>query len=236
MAKVKQRNWLLIITVCLVLASILVLVITTRRKLGLGVCYYNDVEYFQNELIPNYQGRSDCYCSWSGEIVCEEDELNMSYEDFTSTGLQFTYTFRNYLEKESPDLSRVILSDINYQDSKVEVILEREALCGENSQAPVQTAMYKKEEERLVITTITNRDETLYSRVCIIGNTFVIEGLDLLEVSDYSVHYQNDSGEIFELKTCFLDGKLYGQGDVFKDAQNNLLCTCEGPNVKCEKL
>ena len=236
MAKVKQRNWLLIITMCLVLASILVLVITTQRRLGLGVCYYNDIEYFQNELVPNYEGRSDCYCSWSGEIVCDKEELTMSYENFTSVGLQFTYSFRNFLDKEVPDLSRVVLSDINYQSPQVEIILEREALCGENNQAPVQTAMYKKEKDKLVVTTITNRDETLYSKVCMIANTFVVENLDLSEVSEYSIHYQNDSGQIFELKTCFVNGKLYGQEDVFKDAENNLLCTCEGPNVECEEL
>jgi hypothetical protein len=239
MEKIKQRNWLLIITGCLVLASVLVFIMTTRRNLGIGVCYYNDVEYFQNELVPNYQGRSDCYCSWTGEIVCEESETTMSYEDFTSNDLQFTYTFRNYIEQENPDLSRVILSNIKQKQEGLEVILEREALCTENSQAPVQTAMYKEQEDGLVLTTITNRDESLYSRVCIIGNTFVIDNLDLTkesEESEYSLFYQNDNGQIFKLNTCFVNGKLYGQGDVFKDAENNLLCTCEGPEVECEGL
>jgi hypothetical protein len=236
MGKVKQRNWLLIITVFLLLASVLVLFVTTRSKMGVGVCIYDNVEYQQGQLVPNYEGRNDCYCTWSGEIVCEQEDLTMSYENFISENLQFTYSFRNFLEKESPNLSRVVLSDVNHSENTVEVILEREVLCGEEGLAPVQTAMYKQEEDALTLTTVTNRDEQLYGRVCLIGNTFVINGIDLSEKTEYSLYYQNDSGQTFKLKSCFVSGKLYGQGDVFKDTENNLLCTCEASEIECEEL
>jgi hypothetical protein len=236
MGKVKQRNWLLIITGFLLLASVMVLFVTTRNRPGVGVCNYDGIQYQQGDLVGNYEGKSDCHCTWTGDVVCEGEDLTMSYENFSSEGLQFTYSFRNFLEKESPDFSRVVLSDLNHSENTVEVILEREAFCGQEDLAPVQTAMYKLEEDGLTLTTVTNRDETLYGRVCLIGNTFVVDGVDLSEKSEYSLYYQNDSGQTFKLKSCFVNGKLYGQGDVFKDAQNDMLCTCEGPNVECEEL
>lgn len=236
MGKVKQRNWLLIITIFLLLASALVVFVTTRNRLGVGVCNYDGIQYQQGDLVPNYEGRSDCHCTWTGDVVCEGEDLTMSYENFSSEGLQFTYSFRNFLEKESPDLSRVVLSDLNHSENTVEVILEREALCGEGGLAPVQTAMYKSEEDALTLTTVTNRDEELYGEVCLIGNSFVVEGVDLSEKSEYFLYYQNDSGQTFKLKSCFVNGKLYGEGDVFKNAANNMLCTCEASGVECEEL
>jgi hypothetical protein len=236
MGKVKQRNWLLIITIFLLLASALVLFVTTRNKIGVGVCIYDNVEYQQGQQIPNYEGRDDCLCTWSGGVVCEREESTMSYENFSSEGLQFTYSFRNFLEKESPDLSRVVLSDLNHSENTVEVIIEREVLCGQEGLAPVQTAMYKLEEDSLTFTTVTNRNEELYGEVCLIGNSFVVEGVDLSEKSEYFLYYQNDSGQTFKLKSCFVNGKLYGEGDVFKDAGSNMLCTCEASGVECEEL
>ncbi|NLB11939.1 hypothetical protein GX830_00990, partial [Candidatus Dojkabacteria bacterium] len=99
MAKVRQRNWLLIITGLLFVTSIALLVFTTKKKMGIGVCYHNDLMYEQNQLIPDYERGSDCYCAWSGDIVCKDTERSFSYEDFSSEGLMFSYTFRNLLEK-----------------------------------------------------------------------------------------------------------------------------------------
>lgn len=234
MAKIKQRNWLLIITGCLVLASGLILIMTGRGNLENKSCYYDGHEYLQNQLLPNYTEGKDCYCSKGGKVVC--DESLMSYEDFSSEGLGFSSSFRNFLEKEMPDPFKVALSGVTYQDGKVEIILEREALCGELGEPPVQTAIYKKEDEGLTLTTITNTDENLYNRVCSIGNIFVVENLDLSQKEDYSIYYQDDRGRMFNLNVCFVNGKLYGQEDVFKDSQEEKLCTCVGPDLECVDL
>lgn len=242
MAKIKQRNWLLIITGCLLVGSILVVFLTTRQNLGLGVCYYEGIEYQQNEFVPNYEGRNDCYCSWTGQIVCEESsELVMSYEDFTSQNLLFTYAFRNFLEKEGPDSLRVSLSSVKQDESSLEVVLEREVLCSQDGEAPVQTALYKVEDESLVLTTVTNRDELLYDRVCLVANSFLlvdqgVEDLQLGEKEEFSLFYQDDVGRVFNLKNCFANSRLYSSGDVFKDSVRDLLCTCIGPDLECEEL
>lgn len=236
MGKVRQRNWLLIITIFLLLSSVVVLFVTTRSRLGVGVCIYQDVEYLQGQLVPNYGEGSECYCTWTGEIICEDEGPLVSYEDFSSEGLEFTYSFRNFLEKEDPDYTRSVLSGLKHREGVLEVIVERESLCGEAGLAPVQTAMYKKEEESLTLTTITNRDPTLYTRVCMVGNTFTIEDVDLTEDTEYSLYYQNDNGQVSTLRTCLANGRLYGEGDVFKDSNGDLLCTCVSPEIECEEL
>lgn len=236
MGKIKQRNWLLLITLFLFVATLLLLLFTTKRNLGIGVCLYDDVEYQQNEVIPNYNGRNDCFCSWSGEIVCEDAEVSMSYESFSSENLSFTYSFRNFLEKASPDFNRIVLSDVNHQGTRLEILLEREVLCGENENAPTQIGMFERKNNGIILTTITNRDESLYSRTCLIGNTFVLEGMELTKLKEFSVLYQNESGQLFDLNICFFNGVVYGKGDVFKDSKRDMLCTCKGPEVDCEKL
>ena len=94
--------------------------------------------------------------------------------------------------------------------------------------------MYERKSGSIILTTITNRDEALYSKVCIIGNSFMIENLDTMNDREFSIMYQNESGQLYDLNVCYLNNRLYGKGDVFKDG--NRLCTCEGPEVSCDRL
>lgn len=232
---VRQKNWLLIITGFLLISSALVLFVTARRNLGLGICLYEGNEYKQNELISDFEGRDDCSCSWNGDIVCDNSSVNMSYEDFGSNNLNFSYSFKNFLEKSSPDLTKVTLTDINNKGTELEIILEREAFCGEAGIAPTQIGLFKQTENSIVLTTVTNRDETLYGKVCVIGNAFVVKDY-VVNADSFSILYQNESGQLYDLNACFFNGRLYGTGDVFKDTEKNELCTCEGPEVNCEPL
>lgn len=236
MGKIRQRNWLLIITGVLVITTVVVLFLTTKRELGIGVCYHNGFRYEQNQLIPDYERGRDCYCSWNGEIVCEDVEISLSYEDFTSEGLNFTFNFRNLLEKTEPDLSKVTLADVNYRDNLVEIIVEREAICQQGGQVPTQIGMYEKRSNSIILTTITNMDETLYSRACVIVNTFSLVDIDISGEDEFTLMYQNEVGQLFDLNACFVNGRFYAPGDVFKDISRELLCTCEGPEVDCEEL
>jgi hypothetical protein len=235
MSKVKQKNWLVLITVFLFSATAVLLFINTKRNLGIGICLHEGVEYRQNEIIPNYLGKNNCYCSWDSKIECD-DEDGISYESFTSESLQFSYSFRNFLEKDTPDFSKITLSDIEYSEGGLKVVLDREALCSINGEAPTQVGMYELGNEQLLLTSITNRDASLYMRSCVIGNTFVLEGFSLEEKDEFKVLYINEAGFMYDLKACFSNGKLYATGDVFKDVKNNMLCTCEEDGVKCEDL
>ena len=236
MEKVIQRNWLLIITVFLLIASISAIVVTARKKFGVGVCVYNGMQYLDREFVPGYNGREDCFCTWGGEIVCEDPEYNMSYESFSSRDLFFSYSFKNFLEKEDPDYSKITLSDINHVDNHLEIQLEREVFCSTSGAAPTQVGMYEVKSNSLVLTTITNRDKDLYDRTCLIGNVFSFEGFNLSDKDEYSLFYQNERGQLFDLNACFYNGTLYGLGDVFNDSLRNKICTCEGVEVDCEDL
>ncbi len=236
MAKIKQRNWLLLITFVLVLSSLGVLFAMLQRNLGIGFCVYEGVEYSVNDPVPEYKGGQDCICSNSGDIVCEEEDLGMSYENFVNDDMSFRYSFRNYLDKDQPDLSGAELVDIQYKDSLLRVVMERESLCGDFNEPPVQAGMYKLEDEGIVLTAITNRDESMYSRVCLIGNTFEIQNVSLVDISRFSVSYQNDQGNMTNFRICLANGNIYSNGDVFKDSENNSICTCLGPEVECEEL
>ncbi|MFA7628235.1 MAG: hypothetical protein WCY37_02370 [Candidatus Dojkabacteria bacterium] len=236
MAKIKQRNWLLLITFVLVLSSLGILFAMLQRNLGIGFCVYEGVEYSVNDPVPEYSGGEDCVCSNSGEIVCNGEELSMSYEDFANEEMVFTYSFRNYLDKDQPDLVGAELVDIQYKEGLLRVVMERESLCGDFNEAPVQAGMYKLEEEEIVFTAITNRDESMYSRVCLIGNTFEIQNVSIADKPRFSVSYQNDQGNMTNFRICLANGNIYSNGDVFKDSESNSICTCLGPEVECEEL
>ncbi len=236
MGKVKQKNWLLLITFCLLIASVVLFFVNNRKSLGLGECNYDGIEYLEGEQIVNYQGRNDCYCSKSGEILCESEQAGMTYESFSSSALSFSYSFINFLEKNDPDLNKISLEDIDQRDSSIKFTLHREALCGEDGLAPAQVGMYERKDDSLIFTTITNRDESLYSRVCVISNDFQISNFNIGDVEEFIVLYQGESGQIYDLNTCFVKGKLYAQGEVFKNSEKQELCTCEGPDISCEEL
>ena len=236
MEKIRQRNWLLIITGVLLITTVVVLALTTKRELGIGVCYHNGFRYEQNQLIPDYERGKDCYCSWSGEIVCEDVGISFSYDSFTSDGLSFSYNFRNLLEKESPDLTKVVLSDINYRGEIIDIILEREVICTDVGQVPTQIGMYEINPNSIVLTTVTNMDESIYGKSCVIVNNFSLVDLDTTDHQEFSILYQNENGQLLDLNACFANERLYAPGDVFKNLEGENLCTCEGPEVTCEEL
>jgi hypothetical protein len=118
----------------------------------------------------------------------------------------------------------------------LEIQIEREVFCSSGGAAPTQVGMYEIKSNALVLTTITNRDESLYDRTCVIGNVFSFEVFNLSEKKEYSLFYQNERGQLFDLNSCFYNGILYGKGDVFKDPSRNKICTCEGIEVDCEDL
>jgi hypothetical protein len=236
MAKIKQRNWLLLITFVLVLSSLGILFAMLQRNLGIGFCVYEGVEYSVNDPIPEHKSGEDCVCSNSGDIVCKEDELSMSYEDFVNEAMSFSYSFRNYLDKDQPDLVGAELVDIQHKDGLLRVVMERESLCGDFNEAPVQVGMYKLEEDGIVLTAITNRDESIYSRVCLIGNIFEIQDISLTDKSRFSVSYQNDQGNMTNFRICLANGNIYSNGDVFKNPKSDGICTCLGPEVECEDI
>lgn len=209
MAKIRQRNWLLLITVVLVLSSIGILFTTLRGGSETESETYESVEYSVNDTV-------------------------LDYKDFVNENMSFTYSFRNYLDKDQPNLVDAKLVDIQHNDSSLRIVIEREVLCGDFNETPAQAGMYKLGQEGIVLTAITNRDESIYNRVCLIDNIFEIEGINLVDRSEFSVSYQDDQGNMTNFRTCLANGNIYSNGAVFKDLESNSICTCLGPEVECE--
>lgn len=233
MGKLKQKNWLLIITIFLVVSSVIALSISMRKSLGFGTCAYDKEIYLSGQQIPNYNGRSDCYCSREGKVQCNTDETLISFEDYSSSGLKYFSSFLNYLEKESVSSDYVQAVDVGYTQGVLSVVIEREAMCGDEQETPIQVGFYKLAENDLTLTVLTNRDPSFYNRVCKIDGKFVLEkeGLSLKE--DFKLYFQNDLGKIFDLGVCVYNGKLYGNGDVLQSVEGDKACSCNSGVVEC---
>lgn len=231
--KAKRKNWLVVITVVLLLGTLVLLFYRTRQGLGLGVCEYEGADYYEGQLIPNYgEVGMDCYCNWDGDIDCRETELKMSYDGFVNDDLVFTYEFKNFLEKGDPNLRNIVLVDVDRSGGDVRLSIEKEELCDEQGNPPSQTALYQREDNGLVITTVTSRDELTYTRSCIITNELTFSNLGVQDSETFTIMYQNEMGQLFDLTACFFEKKLYAPNETFKDSKGRI-CNCDGPEVSC---
>lgn len=235
MAKVIQRNWLLIITGLLVISLLVVLLITVDEKTDLGRCSFGGIDYRKGDFVQNYKANTQCYCLGSNKIKCDDqNDFSISYSTFSTESLLFSYTYQNYLEKEEPDYTRVLPVDLNQTSEYLEIILEREALCGDNDLAPSQVGFYEFRGNSLILTTMTNRDVKLYDRTCLIANVFKIYS-KVPEIQEgFSVLYQNELGQLFDLNVCYYGEKLFSTGDSFKHLTQNKICSCEQGSVICK--
>lgn len=233
MGKLKQNNWLVVITIFLVVSSVIALVVSTRKSLGFGTCAFNENIYLAGQLIPNYNGREDCYCSKKGTIQCNKDNTILSLEDYTSTNLKYFSNFLNYLDEEEIDTDNIKAVDIGYTEGKLSVVIEREGMCGQEQEIPVQVGFYKYSENKLTLTILTNQDSSIYNRVCKINGKFILTKEDFTLTEDFKLYFQNDLGHIFDLGVCVYNKKLYGEGDIFQSESGNA-CSCNYGMVECD--
>ncbi len=236
MKKVRQKNWLLIITGILLATAVFALVLVARRELGIGVCYHNNIMYELNQQVSEYEKDKDCYCSWNGEIVCKEEETSALYENFSSENLSFSYHLRNLLEKPSSNPFKVTLENINYREDTVDIVLERETNCTEDGLVATQIGMYEWRDDSVILTTVSNLDETIYTHSCVVINTFSLIPKDFKKNVSPTIYYQNESGQLSNLNSCFFNEKFYASGDVFKDTTGEKLCVCKDSEIECERL
>lgn len=235
MGKVRQRNWLLIITGVLLLSSLLLLLTGMQTVFQKDICKYDGVTYQLYEQVPDYKGQTDCVCVGNGKIHCGEDEKTLHYNDFTSDRSLLSSSFQNFIEKTYLDTNNVVLTDINYKEGAIEIILERELLCSYTRKIPAQIGLYKNEGDVLVLSIISNIDDVWHKDNCIVENRFLIEE-SLISKDTSVVMYQNEQGGMINLNACFVNNRLYTPKGVFTDESKNALCTCLGPDIECESL
>lgn len=232
MARQKNRNWLLLITAFLFVASLFVLYVSISKEFTKDTCSFNNVNYKEGDIVDGYKQFSNCRCLGDEGIVCDEEKRDLSYEQFDTENLEFTYGFVRMLEN-GVDSSKVTLGDVNHHTDSIYVYFEREAYCTPDKLAPVQTGFYELKSNSLVLTTLTNRDSSVYSEPCVISNIFTISNISIPKSDSFSIMYRSEEGKLFDLNACYYNGVLYGIGDVFESTDKKQICTCEDFAVKC---
>ncbi len=232
MAREKNRNWLLLITVFLFVTSLFVLYISISREMRKDSCLFNGIYYKEGDILEGYKEFANCRCFGAEGVKCEDEKRVLSYDSFNTENLDFSYAFVRKLERGS-DSSKVSLGDVNHNPHSIYVYFERESYCTSDGNPPVQTGFYELRENALVLTTLTNRDTSVYDTPCLISNIYTILDITIPKLDSFSIMYRSEEGKLFDLNSCYYNGTLYGIGDVFESISKQQICTCEPSTVKC---
>jgi hypothetical protein len=234
MGKIKQRNWLIIITIFLVIVSGVGLFLSIQQKLSFNSCAYGVNVYRSGEEIPAYNGGSECKCNADGTIKCNDDLDESIYSDYSSQNLKFTYEYVNLLSQESLTSEDISSNWASYSEGIMEVSFERNASCTVDGIAPTQSGFYQLSPNDLKLSIMTNTDTTKYISPCRISNNFEISGLEITLSNDFQIYYQSDSGELESLGACVENNTLYGDQEVFKSKTSSAVCICNTGVVSCK--
>ncbi|HOV29616.1 MAG TPA: hypothetical protein PLD77_00885 [Candidatus Dojkabacteria bacterium] len=234
MKKVQRRNWLLLLTCFFFGVCIFLFYIGAFSERSGEICEFNGIHYENGDIVPDYKEYSNCVCRGSKGIVCEDIQKDISYGSFGTEGLDFSYQYVQSLGKSNPDYTKVKAGNIDQNQNSIRIALEREAYCSDDGEAPIQTGLYSLEENSLVLTTLTNKDSSIYTVPCVIRDIFLISNISIPKVESFSVLYKSEENKIFDLGACYYDGILYGQGDIFESTENGKICTCDSSTVNCD--
>lgn len=236
MGKIKQRNWLIIITIFLVTVSGIGLFLSIQQKLSFNSCAYGENVYRSGDEIPAYNGRSECKCNADGSIKCNDNTAELAYSGYSSQNLKFTYKYLNLLSEGVLMQEKVASDYASYVDGVLKVSFERNVLCTEDEIAPTQSGFYQLSENDLKLTIMTNADATKYGKPCKISNGFEISGLNMTLGNDFQIYYQSDDGNLESLGACVQEGVLYGDQEVFKSKTSASVCICNTGVISCKQL
>ncbi len=234
MGKVKQRNWLIIITIFLVIVSGAGLFVSIHKKLSFNSCAYGEDMYKSGENVPNFNGEQECVCSSDGSIKCGDDTEGVVYTGYSSANLKFSYSYENLIDENSTVSSDIVPLDASYVNGVLKVAFERNVLCSEDGEVPAQSGFYKLSANALRLTIMTSVDTAKYFSPCKISNTYEITDASISFADDFQIYYESESGEFLSMGACIYDGALHGDQDVFKNG--NSVCICNTGSVTCREL
>jgi len=236
MGKIKQRNWLIIITVFLVIVSGAGLFLSIQQKLSFNSCAYGENVYKSGQNIPAYNGKTECTCNADGTIKCGSDTESLSYNGYSSQNLTFTYQYLNLLNQADALQEEVASDSASYMDGVLKVSFERNVLCTSDGIAPTQSGFYEFSSEDLKLTIMTNIDTARYVSPCRIKDVYQISNLNMELGNDFKIYYQSDSGQLVDLGACVEDSTLYGDQEVFKSKTSSSVCICNTGVISCKQL
>lgn len=236
MGKVRQRNWLIILTMFLVSASGIALLLSIQKNISFHSCAYGGEMYKSGDLIPDYNEGSSCFCNSDGSIKCDNSSTKVNYSDFTSQNLKFSYDYLNALSESNALNGNVNPIKASLVNGTLNIAFEREAMCTSDGEAPVQSGFYILSNQEIRLTTLTNIDATKYTQPCKIEDIFVISNIDFELSDDFKAYYQTSEGNLLSLGVCIYNKTLYGNQEAFKASNNKSVCLCDLGVVTCKDL
>ena len=238
----KDNSKLIGITILFVLTGLVLLVVSLRESelLTQEVCVFDGKEYVLGEEIINYQENNSCFCRKNDFIECTPNQQEESVEevalenvDLEKEGLDFEASYLRGIGsgEENASLSPLKFTKVSIEEENFVVVLEQMQLCPESNLIPDQVGFYEQEGNLLKLYNMVRPVEETSSLSCIVQLKYVFE--ELKELDDIQIAFIDDSGLLTYAPTCFYEGKIYSDKDVFKGAGEEI-CICEEGEIKCD--
>lgn len=217
-------NWLVIITVVLFFSSLGTSLLYIQNNLVSKQCAYGD------DLGNN------CICNSEGEKICDmQVSKENSVTDFTSNGLEYSFDFLNSLDINSDVNQMVKFSDISKVGTDLKVTLEIGSMCNTENLVSPQMGFFRLQEDKLILTVVSNLSNTSFNIPCKSENVFTIKNFNQNISETFKLQYQDEYKNVYQADTCIYEGYIRNNGDVYQSEAQELICRCENGSTVCSK-
>ncbi|HRX43734.1 MAG TPA: hypothetical protein P5059_00580 [Candidatus Dojkabacteria bacterium] len=217
-------NWLVIITVVLFFSSLGTFLLYIQNNLVSKQCAYGD------DLGNN------CICNSEGEKICDmQVSKENSVTDFTSNGLEYSFDFLNSLDINSDVNQMVKFSDISKVGTDLKVTLEIGSMCNTENLVSPQMGFFRLQEDKLILTVVSNLSNTSFNIPCKSENVFTIKNFNQNISETFKLQYQDEYKNVYQADTCIYEGYIRNNGDVYQSEAQELICRCENGSTVCSK-
>jgi len=217
-------NWLVIITFFLFFSSLGIFLLYIQNNLVSKQCAYGD------ELGEN------CVCSNEGVKICDTQKvMESTATEFTSNGLGYSFDFLNSLDINSDVNQMVKFSDISKVGTDLKVTLEIGSMCNTENLVSPQMGFFRLEEDKLILTVVSNLSDTSFNLPCKSENVFLIKNFNQNISDTFKIQYHDEYKNVYQADNCIYEGYIRNNGDVYKAVDENLICRCEDGASVCKK-
>lgn len=217
-------NWLVIITVVLFFSSLGTFLLYIQNNLVSKQCAYGD------DLGNN------CICNSEGEKICDmQVSKENSVTDFTSNGLEYSFDFLNSLDINSDVNQMVKFSDISKVGTDLKVTLEIGSMCNTENLVSPQMGFFRLQEDKLILTVVSNLSNTSFNIPCKSENVFTIKNFNQNISETFKLQYQDEYKNVYQADTCIYEGYIRNNGDIYQSEAQELICRCENGSTVCSK-
>ena len=158
-----------------------------------------------------------------------------SVTDFTSNGLEYSFDFLNSLDINSDVNQMVKFSDISKVGTDLKVTLEIGSMCNTENLVSPQMGFFRLQEDKLILTVVSNLSNTSFNIPCKSENVFTIKNFNQNISETFKLQYQDEYKNVYQADTCIYEGYIRNNGDVYQSEAQELICRCENGSTVCSK-